>query len=151
MSIPIGFDTVEEIANLALFTRAKEKKAFGKGMIGEKNRVQMEKATGRGSGYFELDRRGLISPVAHEDIESTAARFLLPPTRSGTKNSATRVRERYLEAVGYKGGTLEKVNWGTAVNRGFIESRDGMTRLIHRRGMSAYKDDIRQYYGKGGK
>ena len=150
MSIPTGFDSIEEIANLALFTRAKQKTAFRMGMIGEKNRVEMAKATGRGSGYFEWDSRdGLITPVAHQDIESTAARYLLPASPSTAKIQSTIVRGRYLDALGYKGRTLQQVNWETAANMGFIESKDGSgSRLIHRQGMSAHMDRIRQRYGK---
>ena len=131
MSIPIGFDSVEEIANLALFTRAKKKKAFKRGMIGEKNRTLLNRAGG--SGYFEWDGRGLITPVAHADIERTAARYLLPASSSAAKKQSRIVRGRYMDAIGYKGRTLRQVNWETAANMGFIESKDGRSHLIHRR------------------
>ena len=147
MSIPIGFDSVEEIANLALFTRAKKKKAFKRGMIGEKNRTLLKKFSR--SGYFEWDGLGLITPVAHTDIKSTAARYLLPASSSIAKKQSRIVRGRYLDALGYKGRTLQEVNWETAANMGFIESKDGSgSRLIHRQGMSAHMDRIRQRYGK---
>ena len=147
MSIPIGFDSVEEIANLALFTRAKKKKAFKRGMIGEKNRTLLKKFSR--SGYFEWDGLGLIRPVAHEDIERTAARYSLPASSSAAKKQSRVVRGRYLDAIGYKGRTLRQVDWATAANMGFIESKDGSrSRLIHKQGMSAYMDGIRQSYGK---
>ena len=101
MSIPIGFDSVEEIANLALFTRAKQKKAFDRGIIRQKNTVTLFKANKEGIGYFELSSNtALLRKVAN--IAETAKKYpaLTPLVRRNASQSAEEIRKLYLKAIG---------------------------------------------------
>ena len=132
MSIPIGFDSVEEIANLALFTRAKQKKAFDRGIIRQKNTVTLLKANKEGSGYFELfSGTGLLRKVA--DIAETARKYpaLAPLVRRNASQSAEEIRKLYLKAIGGRANmpkTLTELDgggWGNLPDKGFLRSGSG--------------------------
>ena len=159
MSIPIGFDTVEEIANLALFTRAKEKKAFDRGIIRQKNSVTASRANKDGIGYFELSSNtALLRKVAN--IAETAKKYpaLAPLVRrnasgsqEGKSQSAEEIRKLYLKAIGGRANKLETLTeldgggWGNLPDKGFLRSGDNMSVLIHTRGAAAEME--RNQYG----
>ena len=148
MSIPIGFDTVEEIANLALFTRAKQKKAFDRGIILQKNTVTLMRANREGSGYFELSSgTGLLRKVTN--IAETAKKYPqlvrrnASASQEGKSQSAEEIRSLYKTAIGgpeYTPKTLTELDgggWGNLPDKGFLKSGDNMWALIHTRGAAA--------------
>ena len=144
MSIPIGFDTVEEIANLALFTRAKEKKAFDRGIIRQKNSVTASRANKEGLGYFELSSNtALLRKVAN--IAETAKKY--PALTPLVRQSADEIRKLYLKAIGGPKTLtdLDGGGWGNLPDKGFLRSGDNMSVLIHTRGAAAEME--RNQYG----
>jgi hypothetical protein len=152
MSIPIGFDTVEEIANLALFTRAKEKKAFDRGIIRQKNSVTLSRVNKDGIGYFELSSNtALLRKVAN--IAETAKKYpaLTPLVRRKASQTAEEIRKLYLKGIGgpeYTPKTLTELDgggWGNLPDKGFLRSGDNMSVLIHTRGAAAEME--RNQYG----
>ena len=148
MSIPIGFDSVEEIANLALFTRAKQKKAFDRGIIRQKNSVTASRANKEGIGYFELSSNtALLRKVAN--IAETAKKYpaLTSLVRRNASQSAEEIRKLYLKAIGGP-KTLTELDgggWGNLPDKGFLRSGDNMSVLIHTRGAAAEME--RNQYG----
>ena len=148
MSIPIGFDSVEEIANLALFTRAKQKKAFDRGIIRQKNSVTASRANKEGIGYFELSSNtALLRKVAN--IAETAKKYpaLTPLLRRNANQSADEIRKLYLKAIGGPKTLtdLDGGGWGNLPDKGFLRSGDNMSVLIHTRGAAAEME--RNQYG----
>ena len=145
MSIPIGFDTIEEIANLALFTRRRQKKAFHRGIINEKNRVETLKVNPNGVGYFETNSRtGRLTKVKNMGETAKGYPQLIGEGKNESPSSGV-IRKRYLEAVAGPGsgaGTLNTLDrsggWDQLANKGFITSGDGARNLIHSRGAAAY-------------
>ena len=148
MSIPIGFDSVEEIANLALFTQAKEKKAEMKGMIIHSNYLTIQKAKKKGLGFFEQDNNGgLLRRIAPKDSLTAALKYSqLTPLK--TANKPRELRMKYLRAIKARGDAIENVSWDTVPNGGFITSDSGRYSLIHSSGATAMANRIRQRYGK---
>jgi hypothetical protein len=151
MSIPIGFDSVEEIANLTLFTRAKQKKAFDHGIIRQKNTVTLFKANKEGIGYFELSSNFLLRKV--ENIAETAKKYpaLTPLVRRNASQTAEEIRKLYLKAIGGRANMLKTLTeldgggWGNLPDKGFLRSGDNMSVLIHTRGAAAEME--RNQYG----
>ena len=147
MSIPFGFDSVEEIANLALFTRAKQKKAEMTGMIIHSNYLTIQKASAKGQGFFEQDNNsGLLRRIAPKDSLTAAVKYSqLTPLNKANKSRELRVK--YLRALGYTArDAIERVSWGTVANGGFITSDSGLYSLIHSRGATAMANRLRKQY-----